>query len=177
MEPLRIRKTIYLPAPIVVILLKWDLTPAEAWTRLHSAIVGGGLEVDCPFKIDWIHVTMTLKTGDDKSPLAMPQTTVPLEDGYLLRNRHHMLTRHLPRLDPSLQRFHGFLITTHIREVVVELRRDREVKALSHKADKEKGIPDLLDNLTYFFRLGHVESHKDPPPYGSNYQGPRSVNI
>ena len=41
------------------------------------------------------------------------------------------------------------LIATQIGKVVVELRRDREAKALARKADEEKVIPDLLgSNLT-----------------------------
>ena len=70
-EPLCIRKTIYLPAPFIEIFLKWDLPPVEAWTRLHGAIIDGGLEVDCCPIIDWIRFALTLKTGDEKLPLAM----------------------------------------------------------------------------------------------------------
>ena len=42
-EPLRIRKTIYLPAPFARLFLKWDLMPMEAWTRLRGAIINGGI--------------------------------------------------------------------------------------------------------------------------------------
>ena len=60
-----------------------------------------------------------------------------------------MLTSHLPGLDPALQRVHGLLIAITIGEVVVDLRRDKEAKVLAHKADSEKGVPDLLGfNLT-----------------------------
>ena len=55
-----------------------------------------------------------------------------------------MLTHHLPGMDSALQRVQGLLIATHTGEVMVNMRKDRDVKALSHKADKEKGIQDLL---------------------------------
>ena len=47
-----------------------------------------------------------------------------------------MLTRHLPGLDPSLQRFQESLIANHIGEVVVDMSRDREAKVLTCKVDK-----------------------------------------
>ena len=97
----------------------------EAWTRLRGVIIDGGLEVDFHPIIYWLRVTLTLKTGDDKSPLDMPHPTSPLVDGDLLRHRHHILTCHLHGLDPALQRFQGLLIVTHIGEVAVEMGRYR----------------------------------------------------
>ena len=85
-EPLCIRKTIYIPATFVRIFLERDLTPAEACTCLCNAIIDGAQEVGyCPI-INWICVALTMKVVDDKSPLAMPQHTAPLSDGELLRN-------------------------------------------------------------------------------------------
>ena len=103
-KPLCVCKTINLPVPIVRIFLKWDLTPVEAWTRLHGAIVDGGLKTYCCPIIDWIRVSLTLSTVDGKSPLDMPHPTVLLADEYLLRNQHHILIRHHPGLYPSFQR-------------------------------------------------------------------------
>ena len=57
----------------------------------------------------------------------------------LLRHRHHMLTCHLPGLEPALQRVQGSIIATHIREAAVEMRRDRETNELSCQEDAEKG--------------------------------------
>ena len=89
-----------------------------------------------------------------------------------------MLTHHIYGMDPALQRVQGLIISTLIREVVVAMRRDRESKSLVRKADKEKGIPDLLgSNLAYLICLGQVAAHKDLPLCGSNLQSTRSVNI
>ena len=55
-----------------------------------------------------------------------------------------MLTHHLPGMEPSLQRDQGLLTATHIENVAVEMRRDREAKALVYQADAEKGVQDLL---------------------------------
>ena len=40
------------------------------------------------------------------------------------------LYRHLPRLNPALQRVQGSLISMHIGEVAVEMRRNQDDKAL-----------------------------------------------
>ena len=103
-ERLRIRKIFYLPAPFVGLFIEKDLTPMEVWTRLCRTIFDGGLEVDCSPIINWLCDALTLKTGDEKSPLFMPRPTVPLADGDLLRHRNHMLSCHLVRLYPTLQR-------------------------------------------------------------------------
>ena len=42
-EPICVRKTIYLPAPYMFIFLEWYLTSVEAWARLTSAIINRGL--------------------------------------------------------------------------------------------------------------------------------------
>ena len=118
-EPLLIRKTIYLPAPFLRFFLKRNLTPVEARTCLRSAIADIGLEVHCRPIINWLRVALTLNTGNDKSPLAMPRPTAPLSDGDPLCHWHHMLTRHLPRLDPDLQKVQGLIIATQIGEVAV----------------------------------------------------------
>ena len=91
-----------------------------------------------------------------------------MANGYLLQHRHHMLTLHLPGLDPDLQKFQRLLIATHIRKFVVEIRRDREANVLTRQADEEKGIPDLLGyNLIYLFCLGQVTTQEDLPPCGN----------
>ena len=68
-EPLRVRKNIYLPTHFVSVFFKQDLASVEAWTCLHSAIVERGLEVDCHPIIDWICVALTLKNVNYKLPL------------------------------------------------------------------------------------------------------------
>ena len=94
----------------------------------------------------------------------MPRPTAPLFNGDLFRHRHHMLTLHLPGMYPALQRFQGSLIATHIVKVAVEMRRDREVKALIRQADAEKRLPYLLGyNLAYLLRLGQLADHEGLP--------------
>ena len=46
-DAIRVRKTIYLPFPLVGIFLERDLTPVEAWSHLRGTIVCAGATVDC----------------------------------------------------------------------------------------------------------------------------------
>ena len=132
----------------------------EAWTRLRGAIVYGGLEVDCLPIIEWLSFVLTLKTGDNKSPLDMLRPNAPLEDLDILSHWNNMLTHHLPGMEPALQSIQGLLIATHIGDVSVEMRGDRESKDLACQADAEKRVPDLLGfNLTYPLLLRHVANH------------------
>ena len=164
MEPLHVRKIIYLPVPLVGLFLERDIMPTEAWTHIRGAIVDGEQEVDFWPILDWLIISLTKKVGNDKSTLAMPQPTIPMANGYLLRHHHQMLNRSLPGMEPSLQSVQGLHIATHAREVAAKLREYREAKAQGRKAYNKKGIPDLLGtNLTYLLRPGQVSAHKDPP--------------
>ena len=78
-------KTIYLPAPYVVIFIKRDLTPAEAWSRLKVAIVDDGSKVYRQPIIDWIRIALMRKIGGDRlSHITMPRSTTSLMEGELL---------------------------------------------------------------------------------------------
>ena len=46
-ESVRCRKTVYVPAPYVGLLLSGDLTPIEAWQRLRGAIADAAVEDAC----------------------------------------------------------------------------------------------------------------------------------
>ena len=75
-------------------------------------------------------------------------------------------------MEPDIYRVQGFLVATHSREVAVKLRRDRESKAQSCKADDDKGIPYLMgDNLTYLLPLGQVSYHEEIPPIWKELEG------
>ena len=177
-EPLCIRKTIYLPTPFVGNFLYRDLTPTEAWNHICGAIGDAGQEVDFRSIGEWLWVALTKKVGDEKSPLALPRPTITLGDRNLLSHCHHMLTRHLPGLDPSPQRVQGSLIATHVGEVRVKLRRDWEAKLQARKSDYLKGVPDLLGiNLTYLLHLSQVSENEPPPPPSIRSSwGPQSVS-
>ena len=64
------------------------------------------------------------------------------------------------------------IITTHIGEVEVEMRRDKGVKALALQVYEDKGIPDLLGSkLTYLLSLSQVANHEDLPPVWKELAG------
>ena len=116
---------VYVPPPFVNLLLGQTLTLVQVWMRVQGLIVDRGLEADCKPLIDWLHVALTQK-GDpiNPSPLKVDLLTAPFFDDPLLSHRHNFLLRHLPGLDPSIQRVTGTQIATNIGEVSVELQRD-----------------------------------------------------
>ena len=75
-------------------------------------------------------------------------------------HRHQILTRLLPRIDPTLQSMQGYLIATHIKEVAVEMQKELEDKAHVREWPKSKGVPNILGiNLAYLLRLYQVVEH------------------
>ena len=78
-------KNLYLHAPFVGIFLERDLTPVEAWSSLHGAIVDAMATFDCCPIIYWLQVAFTRKSGvNQQSLLAMYRPTDPLAEGNLM---------------------------------------------------------------------------------------------
>ena len=86
--------------PYVGIFLRGDISPMEAWMRLHGEVVESGLEADCWPLIDWIHVALTQKSGEDQ-PLTMlvSMMVVMLMKRDPLCHQHQVLIRYLLGLD------------------------------------------------------------------------------
>ena len=57
-ESIRCRKTVYVPAPYVGLLLGSDLTPIEAWHRVRGSIVDAAAEDACRHIIDWLRAAL-----------------------------------------------------------------------------------------------------------------------
>ena len=53
-EIIRCRKTLYVPAPYVGLLLCANITPVEAWNRLRGAIFDAMDKATCRPLIDWL---------------------------------------------------------------------------------------------------------------------------
>ena len=124
-ESVRCRKTVYVPAPYVGLLLSGDLTPVEAWQRLRGAIVDAAAEDACRPIVNWLRAALTRSVPDALSTLVVPDPSAPLPDAILLEHRHRLLLGHLPDLDPSINCAAGTRIAETVREVVVDLRETR----------------------------------------------------
>ena len=98
------RKTVYVPAPYVGLLLSGDLTPVEAWKRLRRAIVNAAAEDACRPIVNWLRAALTRSGPDALSTLVVPDPSAPLPDALLLEHRHRLILGHLPGLDPSINR-------------------------------------------------------------------------
>ena len=119
-ESVRCRKTVYVPAPYVGLLLSGDLTPVEAWQRLRGSIVDAAAEDTCRPIVDWLRAALTRLVPDALSTLVVPDPSAPLPNAILLEHRHRLLLGHLPGLDLSINRSAG----TRIAETVGEVAGD-----------------------------------------------------
>ena len=148
------------------IFLERDLTPVEAWSFLYGVIVFVGATVDYLPIIDWLRFALTRKSGiDQPSRFAISWHTAPLAYGDLTCHCHQVLTCHLLRINPALQRVKGLLIATHIEDMLVEMIRTQEDKTSVIERVESKGVPDLLGkNLTYLLRLCQVAYNTSLPP-------------
>ena len=119
------RKTVYVPAPYVGLLLCADLSPVEAWNRLRGAIVDAAEEDACRPLIDWIHAVIIRSGSNTHSALIVPEPSAPLPDALLLQHHHWLLLSHLPGIDLSINQVAVTRITETGGQVAVELRETR----------------------------------------------------
>ena len=102
-ETICCRKTVYVPAPYVGLLLGADLTPIEAWHFLRGgAIVDATADEACRPLIDWLQAALVRTGPDAYSALMVLEPLAPLPDALLLQFHHWMLLSHLPVLNPSI---------------------------------------------------------------------------
>ena len=141
-EIIRCRKTVYVPALYVGLMLGGYLTPVEAWNRLWVAIFDAVAEDACRPLIDWLHAAIVRSVPNTYSMLVFPKPSAPLPNALLLQHRHRLLLSHLPGLDPSINRASGTRIVETVGEVAVELRETRlENKRVREQKDN-KGVTE-----------------------------------
>ena len=159
------RKTVYVPAPYVGLLLSGDLTPVEAWQRLRGAIVNAAAEDACRPIFDWLRAALTRSGPDALSALVVPYPSTPLPDALLLEHRHQLLLGHMPRLDPSIIRAAGTCIAETVGEVLVDLRETRLENKRVRKGKERKGAAEYSGaNLTHLLNLVQVTDAQYLPP-------------
>ena len=83
-ESICCRKTVYVPAPYVGLLLSSDLTPVEDWQRLRVAIADAAAEDACRPIVDWIRASLVRSGPNALSALRVPDTSAPLPNALLL---------------------------------------------------------------------------------------------
>ena len=164
-ETIRCRKTVYVPAPYVGLLLGSDLTPIEAWHRLQGDIVDAAAEEDCRPLIDWIRDALVRAGPDNYSALMVPEPLAHLPDALLLQHRHQLLLSHLPELDPSINQAAGTHIAETVGEVAVELCKTRLGNKCIHEKKYRKGAAEYFGaNFAHLLNLVQVTNAKDIPP-------------
>ena len=95
-------KTVYVPAPYVVLLLSADLSPVEPCNRLRGAIVDAVAEAACQPIIDWLRATIIRSGPNTHSALVVPDPSAPLPHRLLIQHRRRLLLIHLPGLNQSI---------------------------------------------------------------------------
>ena len=124
-ESVRCRKTVYVPAPYVGLLLSGNLTPVEAQQRLRGAIVDAAAKDTCRPIVDWLRAALMRSGPDALSALRVLDPSAPLPNTLLMEHRHRLLLGQLPGLEPSIHRAAGTRIAETVGEVAVELRETR----------------------------------------------------
>ena len=98
-----------------------NLTPVEAWNRLHGAIVDAVAEAACRPLVDWLRATIVRSVPNTHSTLVVPEPSAPLSDTLLLHHCHRLLLIHLPGLNPNTNWAAVICIAETEGEVAVEL--------------------------------------------------------
>ena len=164
-EAVRCRKTVYVPAPFVGLLLGQDLTPVQAWNRVRGAVVDAGAEASSKPLVDWLRVALTRAAPNAYPMLRVDEPAAPLPDVLLLQHRHRILIQHLPGLDPSINNAAGTRIAATVGEVAVELRETRLESRRAREKKENKGVAELYgENLAHLLNLCQVSDAKDLPP-------------
>ena len=141
---IRVRQTVYVPPPFVLILLTGELSPSKTWLRLRGALVTEKLVSDFWAVIEWLRVALDLPATNSLSTLLTSDPTAPLDATVLLKHRNSVLICDLPVLNPSVIRATGSLIATNIGDLVLYQRAVRiEAQAL-RKRKEDKGVETLL---------------------------------
>ena len=70
-EIIRCCKTVYVPAPYVGLLLCAEISPAEAWNRLHGEIVDAAAKNSCQPLIDWLRAAIVRSGPNTHSALVV----------------------------------------------------------------------------------------------------------
>ena len=95
----------------------------------------------------------------------MSDPLAPLSNALILQHRHRILLRHLPGLDPSINRATGAHIAEPFGELAVELRETRlENKRVQDKKENKVAAVYFGANLAHLLNLVQVTETKDLPP-------------
>ena len=176
-ENIRCRKTVYVTAPDVGLLLGSDLTPVEAWQRLRGAIVDAAAEDSCRPIVDWLRAALVRSGPNALSALRVPEPSAPLLDAILLQQRHRLLLSHLPGLDPSINCAAGTRIVETVGDVAVELRETRlEDKRICKRKERKVAAEYFGANLMHLLNLVQVTNVQDLPSSGRPWRGPPNTN-
>ena len=158
------RKTFYVPAPYVVLLLCADLSPLESWNRLCRSIVDTAAEAACRPLFDWIRTVIVRSGPNTHSTLVVTEPSAPLPDALLLQHRHRLFLSHLPGIDPSINRAAGTRVAETVREVAVELRDTRLENKRVIEKKYNKGVTEYFGaNLAHLLNLVQLTDSKDLP--------------
>ena len=177
-EIIRYRNTVYVPAPYVGLLLCADLSPAEAWNRLHRTIFDATAEAAYWPLINWLCAVIIPSVQNTHSALVFPEPSAPLPNTLLLQHRHQLLLSHLPGIYLSINLADGTHIAETVGEVAVDLRETRlENKRVREKKYNKGATKYFGTNLAHLLNLIQVTTAKDPISSGRLWRGPRSTII
>ena len=167
-EIVRVRFGIYIPPPLIAIILTDPLSPRQAWERIRGEIVRLGIEIQCGPLIDWLRcaVTRNLGVGHTISLIQRPVPIVPLANATLINHRHNRIMQNLPaRNTPIPTGADAMLINRGLGELTETIRQGQVVDQARVDAKANKTVEDYFRSETLnLCNICNVDNQEHLPP-------------
>ena len=106
-KQVKTRYAVYVPPPLVGHILGRVLTARQAWDQVRGVIIDLSIEEGCKPLINWLHVALTFRADGGRPVISVADVIAPVADELLMIHTHALMVRHLPGLDPSIERATG----------------------------------------------------------------------
>ena len=144
-EVIRVRRSVYCPAPYAALLLAAPVTPRIAFELITAQLTIDGKLAECNPLVKWLQVALLAVANNGASPLQLGVApTAPLADHNLLGHREKILHLDFPLLNQANAQLQQHQIATQIGNLVADTRLHRADELRRKALDKVKSPIDLV---------------------------------
>ena len=169
-EPLRVRRTCYVPPAYVPLFLAGPTSPRAAWETVRAQIVTNNKVAACQPLIDFLRVALTrVNDQNHATGITLPPPIAPLADALLLDRRRKLLEVDFPSLNRNLIQIQQHQIAGQLGLLVTETRASRHDEAARRALATHKP-PDQYLGPVGTIRLLRYCNQQNPatfPPFWS----------